>query len=509
MVAARAQPLDGTECRQIILESPYSFLARISHFLTENGPSRVMRPSQIRKLVERKATHMKPISAALSSILIFTFGSCAQVEPAAGTWKTWVLLNGRELRLPPAPTREQTASEIAWLKNYIAETRVHTESQKQMRYWTAGSPAYRWVELMLQQIYDRGMSSPRNARAMALMNIAMYDATIAAWDSKYAYNRLRPAQADPTITVAVDTPNSPSYPSEIAVTAAAASEVLAYLFPADASMFRSLAEEASRASMTAGINYPSDVTAGLQLGRAVAAKVIDVAHADGSQAVWSGTVPTGAGMWIGTTPSEPLAGTWKTWVLTSVSQFRPGPPPAWDSPQKRAELEEIKNFSRTFASNQKGFYYQSPEGIYNVFYDVLSRRIFENDLDKNPPRAVRAYALAAIAHNDAAIACWDAKYTYWAARPNQLDASITTLFPNPGHPTYPSAHGCFSGAIARTIGRLFPDFSEAMDAKATEAAESRFWSGIHFRSDLEIGLTVGRSVGDAVIERASSDGSVR
>ena len=139
------------------------------------------------------------------------------------------------------------------------------------------------------------------------------------------------------------------------------------------------------------------------------------------------------------------------------------------------------------------------------FRDEFSKTISTRIL----PRAVRAYALAAIAHNDAAIACWDAKYTYWAARPNQLDASITTLFPNPGHPTYPSAHGCFSGAIARTIGRFFPDFSEAMDAKATEAAESRFWSGIYFRSDLEIGLTVGRSVGDAVIERASSDGSVR
>ena len=78
-----------------------------------------------------------------------------------------------------------------------------------------------------------------------------------------------------------------------------------------------------------------------------------------------------------------------------------------------------------------------------------------------PPAAARAYALAAIAHNDGSVACWDAKYTYWAARPNQLDASIVTLFPQPGHPSYPSAHGCFSGAIARVIGRLFPDFSWA------------------------------------------------
>ena len=166
-----------------------------------------------------------------------------------------------------------------------------------------------------------GMSSPRNARAMALMNIAMYDATIAAWDSKYALQpHFAPHKRIRRSLVAVDTPNSPSYPSEIAVTAAAAPEVLAYLFPADASMFRSLGRRASRASMTAGINYPSDVTAGLQLGRAVAAKVDRRRSAPTDPRRFGpGPYPTGAGMWIGTTPSEPLAGTWKTWVLNYPS----------------------------------------------------------------------------------------------------------------------------------------------------------------------------------------------
>ena len=444
----------------------------------------------------------------LISAAVLTTALWGQIEPAAGTWRTWVLSSGSELRLPQ-PALDQTAGELAWLKSYMAANKSGAEAQKQMRYWTAGAPAYRWVELMLQQIYDRGQSSPRNARGMALMNIAIYDATVAAWDSKYAYERVRPARADPSIVPAIETPESPSYPSELAVTAGAASEVLAYLFPTDAATFRSLAEEAARASLTAGINYPSDVTAGLELGRAVATKIIDLARADGSQIAWSGTVPSGPGRWVGTTPSEPTAGTWKTWVLSSPNQFRPGPPISWDSPEKRMELDQIKNFSRAFASNQKAFYYQSPEGIYNVFYDLLSRRIFEYDLDKNPPRAARAYALAAISHNDASVACWDAKYTYWAPRPNQLDPSIITLFPNPGHPSYPAAHGCFSGAIARTIGRLFPDFAEYMDSRATEAAESRLWAGIHFRSDIDAGLAVGRQVGDLVIERASDDGSSR
>ena len=450
----------------------------------------------------------RKISVVCALVVTICLRLTAQVEPKAGAWKTWVLASGGELRVPP-PLTQDTAAELAWLKSFMAETRAMPEAMKQMRVWTAGPPAYRWVELMLSLIQTRGFSNPKNARNFALLNIAMYDATIAAWDSKYTYNRPRPSEADPSISPSVATPRSPSYPSEIAATAGAAAEILAYLYPSDASNFRNLGEEAARAALTAGVNYPSDVVAGLQLGRAVGAQVVAMAQSDGSQAVWTGPVPTGPGLWVGATPLEPLAGTWKTWVLTTGAQLRPGPPVPHDSPQKRAELDEIKNYPRTFASNARGFYYQTAEGVFNVFYDQLSKRIFEYGLDANPPAAARAYALAAIAHNDGSVACWDAKYTYWAARPNQLDSSIVTLFNQPGHPSYPSAHGCFSGAIARVIGRLFPEFADLMENKAVEAAESRLWSGIHYRSDLEAGLAIGRRVGDLVMERAADSGSLQ
>jgi hypothetical protein len=46
-----------------------------------------------------------------------------------------------------------------------------------------------------------------------------------------------------------------------------------------------------------------------------------------------------------------------------------------------------------------------------------------------------------------------------------------------------------------------------MEQRSTEAAESRLWSGIHFRSDIDSGLQIGRRVGDLVMERAATDGS--
>ncbi len=36
---------------------------------------------------------------------------------------------------------------------------------------------------------------------------------------------------------------------------------------------------------------------------------------------------------------------------------------------------------------------------------------------------------------------------------------------------------------------------------------SRMWAGIHYRSDIEAGLKLGRQVADLVIERAKSDGA--
>ena len=42
-----------------------------------------------------------------------------------------------------------------------------------------------------------------------------------------------------------------------------------------------------------------------------------------------------------------------------------------------------------------------------------------------------------VAFYDSFVACFDAKYTYWAARPAMLDPSITTVFVTPNHPSYP------------------------------------------------------------------------
>jgi membrane-associated phospholipid phosphatase len=439
------------------------------------------------------------VSLALLAGCTIAFAPSHQIEPEAGQRQTWVVTSSDNVRPAAPPDQVATQAEIAEMKALIAQR--DDAAGAQVAYWDAGSPSYRWIEIVLNQFKTKPITNPRIARGMALMNVAIYDALVTAWDAKYTYNRLRPNQVDPTLATLVTSPNSPAYPSEHAVAAGAASTILGYLYPDDAQSFEAKADEAANSRVVAGVQYPSDVEAGLELGRRVALLVIERAMADGSDAEWVGVMPTEAGHWTGEKPIEPMAGTWQPWVLASGDELRPPAPHPYDSPEKLAELEEIQTFTHTWQIDQKALYWQTFESVYNLWYDNASQRIFEYHLETNAPEAARIYAVMSVAQADAAIACWDAKYAYWAPRPFQLEPAIVTLFPTPNHPSYPSAHGCFSGAIAAAIEAFFPAEAQFVHDKADEAGMSRMWARIHYPSDIEVGLNLGRAVAQKVIER--------
>jgi membrane-associated phospholipid phosphatase len=430
-----------------------------------------------------------------------------QIELNAGSWKTWVITSGRDFRTPP-PSDAGAASEIAELKTLAGQR--DAAAKDVIAYWDVGPPSYRWQEIALDETLRNNLPWQIAIRDFALVHAAVYDAMVAAWDSKYAYNRKRPSEIDATLVTALRNPPSPSYPAEHAVAAAAASSVLSYLFPDRAAYFAGKAEEAGRSRLLAGVQYPSDVSAGIALGRKVAALVIERGKTDGTDAKWTGSVPTGPGKWNGTNPILPQMAMWKTWVLDSPSEFRAPPAPAYDSPEKAAELAEIKTFPRTPKTNSAAYFWEYAVGGlrgHQYWADQIGRLVLEYRLENDPPLAARAYALHDIAVTDAGIACWDSKYTYWAIRPFQLDPEVKPLFPTPNHPSYPAAHGCFSTAQAVILGYLFPRDAAALAALAEEAAESRVWAGIHYRSDIVAGAALGRAVADKVIERVQKDGS--
>jgi len=362
--------------------------------------------------------------------------------------------------------------------------------------------------MFINEALKRNMNTLVGGRALAYLNAAIYDATIAAWDSKFAHNRPRPSVLDTSLTTVMLNPASPSYPSEHAVTAGAASAILAYLFPEDAQRFNDMAKQAGNAFVMAGVHYPSDVQSGIELGRKVAALVIARANADGSDAKWTGSVPTSVGKWTGEKPVLPTMGSWKTWVLSSGSELRPPPPLAYDSPQMLAELKEVQVFTRTPKSNADALFWEYSAGggrNYVFWNDQVNRKLFEYGLGDNAPRAAQAYVMTSIASYDSGVACWDAKYTYWAMRPFQIDPNFKPLFNTPNHPSYPSAHSCLSSAAAATLAYLFPRDAAMFNGLAKQASESRIWSGLHFRSDLVAGNAIGAAVAQKVIDRAKSN----
>jgi membrane-associated phospholipid phosphatase len=363
-------------------------------------------------------------------------------------------------------------------------------------YWNAGAPGYRWNEMMSKiWTVDTGRYG---VLANMLMNVATYDATVAAWDTKYAYNRIRPYNADKRIKTLIGKIESPSYPCEHSVAAGVAVTIISHFYPHLADSAKHMAQRAMSSRITAGVAFPSDTEAGFELGKKIALKEIEHTKDYIYKDAWDGKMPEGKNLWKGKFVLHPVAGKNKTVVLDSSSQFRPGPPPDFSK-----EMEELKNFRQTFRSRANAFHYASQ----NTGDEMINRKIFEYNVHLNPPRAARLYAAAAAGFYDAFTACWDAKYTYWGIRPDQYDTTYKPIMSSPPFPGYPSGHAVMGGLVAELLTYFFPVEQTVLDKMAKDGAESRFHAGIHFRTDNEVGTDLGRKIARAIIQKVKNDGA--
>jgi len=431
-------------------------------------------------------------NSILSIVLLMVVQLQAQVELEAGNWKTWFITSGKDYRLPaPSSYKNEIHEVLERQKNLDAKTK------QQIIFWNAGSPGYHWQEMMNKLwAVDTGRYG---ALANMLLGAATYDATIAAWDSKYAYKRPRPFVADDKIKIYTVKPESPSFPCENSVAAGVAVTIFSHFYPAMADSVKKLAQQQMDSRVAAGVAFPSDTRAGFELGKKIAEKEIEQTKDYVSTVAWDGKIPDKPGSWRGKFAMLPLAGKNKTVVLESGSEFRPGPPPDFAK-----EMEEMKNYKQTFRTLSNAFYWANQ----SWFMDNLAKKIFENNLHLNPPRAARINAVVNVTSYDAFVACWDAKYTYWGIRPNQYDTTFRpAIMVTPPFPGYPSGHAALSSAMAEIYSYFFPDEKDLFRQKAKDAAESRFQAGIHFRTDNEVALELGKKVATKIIQKVKADGA--
>src|ERR1051326_4909384 len=185
----------------------------------------------------------------------------SQIEPNAGSWRTWVISSGKDYCVPPPPGHGDTKTELRQLAELMSHT--DAQAQQQIAFWDAGAPAYRWIDLINARLLAGTATTPYPHRVYTYVAQAMYDATVATWESKYHYRRPRPSEEDRRLPTVLPVPGSPSYPSEHAAPAQAAAAVLAYFLPAEAQSFQTMAEQAGWSRVLAGLQYPSDYYAGL------------------------------------------------------------------------------------------------------------------------------------------------------------------------------------------------------------------------------------------------------
>jgi membrane-associated phospholipid phosphatase len=473
----------------------------VTHKRERKGSMRTLQWSSIRPVMMTLA--------CLGALALPASGEVVSGGAQVGQWKTWVLTSGSAIPVPapPAETSDQRKAELAELRQMQKERSPSANTA--IQYYNAVPATQRWHDLAVRLARTEKQSANRQARLTTMLHTALHDAVIATWAAKYQFDRKPPSQTAPDVTPVVlitgaGTAPEPSYPSEHAALAGTAVGILAAFFPKEEAALQAMAAEVGQTRLLMGANYRSDIDAGFALGQAVAQKALARAATDGADAKWTGTVPTGPGMWVGTDPLEPLMGTWKPWLLTRGDQFRPEPPPAFDSAVFQEELALLKRINRSPTPSQRAiatnFAAKGLEFVWEPGYALVRRERL------SVPREVRLLASFGVLQWDAYIAAHDAKYTYWRLRPNMADPTIVPLIPVPHHPAYVSNAAIIASAITALVGALFPQEAAHWQYLGEEAGLSRIYAGIHYPSDERAGNQMGKSLAALAVQRDQGNG---
>jgi len=360
-------------------------------------------------------------------------------------------------------------------------------------------------------------------RAMAIVAVAVNDA-VNAITGKY-----------PTYAAA---PTPPAGASADAAAIGAAHQALLLLYPSQSGAL----DAAAAASLSDHGLSPSDP--GIAFGETVAQAVFVSRANDGSALAQFPFTAPGAGspgVWVPTPPANlpallPGWGLTQTWVLQSGSQFSPDEGPSLTSEAYTRDFNEVKELGSltsatrtTEQTNIARFWLTSAAVIWDA---VLRQVAIARDLDTST--TAHAFALVNLAGADAAIACWDAKYTFNFWRPitaihnadadgnpeTVADPTWSPLMPTPNFPEFVSGHTTISGAMGTMLALLFGDdadvsltvtsptnpgfvrtwsrFSEGI----AEVIDARVWTGFHFRSSDVAGARLGKQVARFVFEHA-------
>ena len=321
-----------------------------------------------------------------------------------------------------------------------------------------------------------------------------------------------------------------------AAASGAAHRVLVLLIPTWSTIF-----DVVHRQIVAGIRDSPQKSSGLVWGRLVADGLLAARANDGSDDVVPAPVTSAPGSWAPTPPAFapyllPQWGFVTPFALPNIVEVRPPGPPTLDSDRWSADYNEVKLLGAATGSTRTGDQTQialfwadsagtvTPPGHWNQIALQIGAAL-GNTLQEN----ARLFALLNLAMADAAICAWDAKYAFNFWRPvtairygdgdgnpnTEADRIWSSLIATPPFPDYVSGHSTFSGAAATVLSRFYGMDNIAFvtgsdstpgvyrsfasfSAAAAEAAVSRLYGGIHFRSANDAGRRSGTAIGEYV-----------
>jgi len=477
----------------------------------------------------------------------------ANLDLNADTWKP-VLVTDPTVFTVAAPDATTSPAYIADLNEIKGYQRSLTDDQRAViKYWSAGA-VLRWNEIMRDLVAKHNVppyqnpdgtypapsstnpfnypefpfsNPPYAARAYAYLSAAEYDALIVAYHYKNQYNRPAPYKNDATIQALIPTSDLPSYPSEDAVVAGAAVQIMKMMFPTEIDYIEQKAEEEKQYRIMAGANTRGELNAGEALGIQVAnvftarARTDKAGTAGGNKTLWANlatqTTAKGETAWVSLEtpkrpPMLPLFNKVSPFLFDTLTvvALRPGPPHSTGSAEFAADQKEVLYYSQhATRANEAlvafwadGVATYTPAGHWNaIAADEFVKQHYSE------VRWARNFALLNMAEMDAAIVCWDTKYAYFNPRPSQVNNVVKTLTGVPNFPSYTSGHSNFSSAAATVLTYLLPDRGTKFTDMAQQASLSRLVGAIHTRQDIEVGQTTGKAVGQYAVQRGQSDGA--
>lgn len=208
--------------------------------------------------------------------------------PLFGNVSTWLMDSATMVSIRPvAPPLtgslqfKKETEEVKWYSEHPTRERMEI-----VHFWADGLSTYtppgHWNAIASEDFLPQNFSEVRWARNLALLNMAMMDAAINCWNTKYFYFNPRPSQVDPSIKTLTGLPNFPSYTSGHSTFSGAAATVLGYITPTKAGSYNSMAKEASDSRLFGAIHYRSDCEKGLECGNRVGAFAVTRGRADGA-----------------------------------------------------------------------------------------------------------------------------------------------------------------------------------------------------------------------------------